>query len=55
MKVSTIVQTYDHAQTEVWTANEWKAYKELIRDLPSGKVLGQGEGILILRRSNAGS
>jgi uncharacterized protein with GYD domain len=45
LKVSTIVRTYGHAHTEVWTATDWKAYKELIRHLPAGEVVGKGEGI----------
>lgn len=33
MGVATIVRTYGHASTEVWTATEWKKYKRVIRDL----------------------
>jgi uncharacterized protein with GYD domain len=33
-KVSTIIRTFGHAQTEIWAATEWNAYKELVRDLP---------------------
>lgn len=32
-KVSTIIRTFGHAQTEIWSATEWGAYKELVRDL----------------------
>jgi hypothetical protein len=45
LKVSTIVRTYGHAHTEVWTATDWQAYKDLIRHLPAGEVVGTGEGI----------
>ena len=34
MKVATIIRTFAHAYTEVWTATEWKRYKEMIRHLP---------------------
>ncbi|MGW8194179.1 MAG: GYD domain-containing protein, partial [Desulforhopalus sp.] len=33
-KVSTVIRTFGHAQTEIWSATEWSAYKELVRDLP---------------------
>jgi uncharacterized protein with GYD domain len=45
MKVATIVRTFGHATTEVWSVSEWAAYKELIRRLPPGDVAGAGEGI----------
>ena len=45
MKVSTIVRTYGHAHTEIWTAAQWKAYKDLVRDLPAGELKGEGAGI----------
>jgi uncharacterized protein with GYD domain len=32
-KVSAIVRTYGHAQTEIWAATEWEQFKHLIRDL----------------------
>ncbi|HQT80214.1 MAG TPA: GYD domain-containing protein [Rhodopila sp.] len=32
-KVSTIVRTYGHAQTETWAASEWKHFKEVVRSL----------------------
>lgn len=35
-KVATLVRTFGHAHTEVWTATEWQRFKEIIRDLPSG-------------------
>lgn len=45
MKISTIIRTYGHAHTEIWTAAEWRQYKELIRHLPPGRIEGKGEGI----------
>ncbi len=44
MKVSTIIRTYGHAHTEIWSATEWQGYKDLIRHLPRGAA-GKGEGI----------
>lgn len=43
MKVSTIIRTYGHASTEIWSAKEWKAYKQIIRDLPAGRIYMPGE------------
>jgi uncharacterized protein with GYD domain len=34
-KVSTIVRTFGHAQTEVWAATEWQRYKDIIRGMSS--------------------
>jgi uncharacterized protein with GYD domain len=34
-RVSTIVRTYGHAQTEVWAATEWQRFKDIIRDIAS--------------------
>ena len=34
MQVATIIRTYGHSTTEVWTATEWKRYKEVLRKLP---------------------
>ena len=36
-KVATIVRTFGHANTEVWTATEWKAFKDMVRHLPGTK------------------
>ena len=36
MKVATIIRTFAHAHTEIWTATEWERYKEMIRHLPGG-------------------
>lgn len=33
MKVATIIRSFGHGSTEVWTATEWKRFKELIRPL----------------------
>ncbi len=32
-KVSTLIRTFGHAQTEIWTATEWDRFKEIVRDL----------------------
>jgi uncharacterized protein with GYD domain len=32
-KVSTLVRSYGHAQTETWAATEWDHYKEVVRAL----------------------
>jgi uncharacterized protein with GYD domain len=32
-KVSTVVRTYGHAQTETWAATEWDHFKEVVRSL----------------------
>lgn len=32
-KVSTLIRTFGHAQTEVWTATEWERFKEIVRTL----------------------
>ena len=32
-KVSTVVRTYGHAQTETWAATEWDHFKEVIRSV----------------------
>jgi len=37
MKVSTIVRTFGHADTEVWPARTWRDYKDMIRGLTSGE------------------
>jgi uncharacterized protein with GYD domain len=34
MQVAAIIRTYGHATTEVWTATEWKDYKEVLHRLP---------------------
>jgi uncharacterized protein with GYD domain len=40
MKVSTIIRTFGHAQTEVWAATEWKQYKEMIKHLGTPEAIG---------------
>lgn len=32
-KVSAVVRTYGHAQTETWPATEWDHFKEIVRAL----------------------
>ena len=32
-KVSTLIRTFGHAQTEIWPATEWGRFKEIIRQL----------------------
>jgi hypothetical protein len=32
-KVSTLMRTFGHAQTEIWTATEWDRFKEIVRAL----------------------
>jgi uncharacterized protein with GYD domain len=45
LKVATIVRTYGHGHTEVWTATEWRSYKDVIRQLPAGERMEAGRGI----------
>lgn len=33
-KVSALIRTFGHAQTEIWTATEWDRFKEIVRTLP---------------------
>jgi uncharacterized protein with GYD domain len=32
-KVSTLIRTFGHAQTEIWTATDWDRFKEIVREL----------------------
>ena len=34
-KVSTLIRTFGHAQTEIWAATEWDRFKEIVRTLPA--------------------
>lgn len=34
-KVSTLIRTYGHAHTELWSAIEWARFKEIVRTLPT--------------------
>jgi hypothetical protein len=33
-RVSTLIRTFGHAQTEIWPATEWDRFKEIVRTLP---------------------
>ena len=33
-RVSALIRTFGHAQTEIWTATEWDRFKETVRTLP---------------------
>jgi uncharacterized protein with GYD domain len=33
-RVSTLIRTFGHATTEIWTATEWDRFKEIVRTLP---------------------
>lgn len=32
-KVSTLIRTFGHAQTEIWTATDWDRFKKIVQDL----------------------
>jgi uncharacterized protein with GYD domain len=34
-RVSALVRTFGHAQTEVWPSTEWARFKEIVRNLPA--------------------
>lgn len=36
-KLSTLIRTFGHAQTEVWPATDWEQFKAMIRHLPGTK------------------
>lgn len=36
-KVATILRTFGHAHTEIWTATEWAKFKDMVRHLPNGE------------------
>jgi uncharacterized protein with GYD domain len=38
-KVATLVRIAGHAHVEVWPATEWKAYRDLLRNLPAFEAL----------------
>ncbi len=33
-RVSTLIRTFGHAHTEIWSGTEWDRFKEVVRDLP---------------------
>lgn len=43
LKVATIVRTFGHGHTEVWTATEWGSYKDIIRELPEHAAMEAGQ------------
>jgi uncharacterized protein with GYD domain len=44
MKVAALVRTYGQAHTEVWSAVEWPAFKEILHSLPEPFV-AQAEAV----------
>ena len=36
-KVSTLIRSFGHAHTEIWSAIAWPRFKDMIRNLPGGK------------------
>ncbi|MCK4816777.1 GYD domain-containing protein [bacterium] len=36
-KVATLIRSFGHAHTEVWTATEWRKFKDMVRHLPGGE------------------
>lgn len=36
-KVSAIIRSFGHAHTELWNAEEWVQFKDLIRELPENE------------------
>jgi hypothetical protein len=34
MRVSALVRTFGHAQTEIWGATEWNRFKEIMHQQP---------------------
>jgi uncharacterized protein with GYD domain len=41
-KVSTLIRTFGHAETEIWPATEWDRFKELVRDVKGAESGGSG-------------
>jgi uncharacterized protein with GYD domain len=35
LKVATLIRTFGHAHTEVWSATEWDEFKEVVNSLPA--------------------
>jgi uncharacterized protein with GYD domain len=33
-KVATLIRTFGHAHTEIWTGLEWARFKDMVRALP---------------------
>lgn len=36
-KVATLIRTFGHAHTEIWTGSEWPRFKDIIRGLPGAE------------------
>jgi uncharacterized protein with GYD domain len=36
-KAASIIRTFGHAYTEIWTATEWQRFKEMVRNIPASK------------------
>lgn len=36
-KISALVRTFGHANTEIWPATDWGRYKDMLRNLPSAE------------------
>ena len=43
LKVAAIVRTSGHAHAEIWTATEWRSYKDIIRELPGHAATETGK------------
>lgn len=41
-KVSTLIRTYGHANTEIWPAAPWSQFKSMLHNLPREAAVGTG-------------
>ena len=37
-RLSALIRSFGHAQTEIWGAVDWGRFKEIVHSLPSGKA-----------------